>query len=58
MELTIRLTATGGDLEGTVGVEGSAPILFSGWLDLLRVLEGQVATAGLPLPDGGQGNAV
>jgi ATP/maltotriose-dependent transcriptional regulator MalT len=55
MDFTIRLTATapGGDLEGTVAVEGSAPMVFSGWLDLLRVLELQVAAAGLPIPDGG-----
>ena len=53
MELTIRLTATATDgcLEGTVGVDKrGAPIPFSGWLDLLRVLEEQVDAAGLPLP--------
>ena len=56
MELTIRLTANARDgcLEGTVGMAGlDAPILFSGWLDLLRVLEVQVAAAGLPGPGGG-----
>ena len=45
--------ATEGCLEGTVGAEGlNIPIPFSGWLDLLRVLEVQLSAAGLPGPDG------
>jgi hypothetical protein len=58
MELTIRLTATAteGCLEGTVGAEGlDIPTPFSGWLDLLRVLEVQMSAAGLPGPDGAGG---
>jgi len=59
MELTIRLTATAteGYLEGTVRSEGlGIPIPFSGWLDLLRVLEVQMSAAGLPGPNGAGGD--
>lgn len=54
MRFVVELRPVGERVEGTLEEEGSpTPSPFSGWLELLRLLEARLAPEARPVPDGG-----
>jgi len=53
VRFVVELRPVGERVEGTLEEEGSAgPSAFSGWLELLRLLESRLAPEARPVTDG------